>query len=362
MRVQELADELLRMFPAADAESWDRVGLSVGNPEAEVTRVACALDATVESILAAQGAGCDMFPAADAESWDRVGLSVGNPEAEVTRVACALDATVESILAAQGAGCDVLLTHHPVSISPPDLLAPAAPARPSASAAMYEAVRRGVSIVSLHTNLDRSRVARDALPALLGLSADSSLEFPDEPARCGLGSVCPIEPCPLEDLASRAERAFATRALLGLSADSSLEFPDEPARCGLGSVCPIEPCPLEDLASRAERAFATRARVWGNRAAIVRRVAFMGGSLGDFGDLAIDAGCDCVIAGELGYHRAQDLFLRGLSVMLLGHDRSEQPFCSVLADAATQAGIARDCIHIIPLPTQWWEPVQGGHS
>ena len=268
MRVQELADELLRMFPAADAEPWDRVGLSVGDPEAEVTRVACALDATVESILAAQGSGCD-----------------------------------------------VLLTHHPVSISPPDLLAPAAPARPSASAAMYEAVRRGVSIVSLHTNLDRSRAARGALPALLGLSADSSLEFPDEPARCGLGSVCPIEPCPLEALASRAEHAFDTRA-----------------------------------------------QVWGDRDAIVRRVAFMGGSLGDFGDLVIDAGCDCVIAGELGYHRAQDLFLRGLSVILLGHDRSEQPFCSVLADAATQAGIARDCIHIIPLPTQWWGPVQGGHS
>ena len=36
---------------------------------------------------------------------------------------------------------------------------------------------------------------------------------------------------------------------------------------------------------------------------------------------------------EAGYHVCQDLAARGLGIILLGHDASEQPFTKVLADA-----------------------------
>ena len=185
--------------------------------------------------------------------------------------------------------------------------------RPSSSAAVYEAARHGVSVISLHTNLDRSKEARQALPALIGLSAFSSLEHVTEP--------------------------------------------DVP---GLGAVCEIEQTFLGDFASTAQSVFDTSAHVWGDAASSVCRVAFMGGSLGDFGEQALACNCDVVVTGELGYHRAQDLALRGLSVVLLGHDRSEQPFCRILADATANAGVAQDRIDIIPLPHQWWVPTQGG--
>lgn len=60
------------------------------------------------------------YPKTDAEPWDHVGLSVGDPAVEITGVACALDATEANVLRAQEAGANVLLTHHPVYIKAPE--------------------------------------------------------------------------------------------------------------------------------------------------------------------------------------------------------------------------------------------------
>ena len=52
MIVSELERALLARYPKTDAEGWDHVGLSVGNPAAEITGVACALDATEATCIA----------------------------------------------------------------------------------------------------------------------------------------------------------------------------------------------------------------------------------------------------------------------------------------------------------------------
>ena len=256
----------------------------------------------------------DMFPLEDAEPWDHVGLSVGDPSAQVTGVACALDAVPANVRRARELGANVLLTHHPVYIKAPDAFTPAEALRPTAGTTVYEVARTGVSIISLHTNLDRSLEARHALPSHLGLTPVSSLEHPDTPDATGLGALCELS----------------------------------------------DPLGLDPFALRAARAFDTEPRVWGDYASQLSRVAFLGGSLGDFGELAIMAGVDAIVCGEAGYHVAQDLMLRGLAVILLGHDRSEEPFTSVLADAARKAGVASDGIRIIPGPRQWRTVTQEG--
>ena len=86
------------------------------------------------------------YPKNDAESWDHVGLSVGDPAAEITGVACALDATEANVQRALEAGANVLLTHHPVYIKAPEAFCPADATRPQCSAALYEAARCGVNI------------------------------------------------------------------------------------------------------------------------------------------------------------------------------------------------------------------------
>ena len=123
------------------------------------------------------------YPKTDTAPWDHVGLSVGDPAAEITGVACALDATEANVRRAQEASANVLLTHHPIYIKAPEAFCPADATRPQCSAALYEAARCGVSIISLHTNLDRSHEARVRLSELLGAEPMSSLEHVAEPLR-----------------------------------------------------------------------------------------------------------------------------------------------------------------------------------
>ena len=115
---------------------------------------------------------------------------------------------------------------------------------------------------------------------------------------------------------------------------------------------------MSDLAVQAAQTFNSQPRVWGDPATSVHRVAFLGGSLGDLGDLALKAHADAVICGEAGYHVCQDLSIRGLGVILLGHDRSEEPFVEILAKAAQQAGVDPTLIATITHSAQWWTAQQ----
>ena len=170
-----------------------------------------------------------------------------------------------------------------------------------------------MSIISLHTNLDRSHEARVRLSKLLGAAPVSSLEHVDDPEATGLGALATLN----------------------------------------------DPYTLRDLAARAATAFGSDPRVWGDAERPCRTVAILGGSLGDFGELAIAAGADVVVTGEAGYHVAQDLALRGLGVILLGHDRSEEPFVDILMNSAVDAGVdPRHAIKILN-PCQWWTVTKG---
>ncbi len=100
-----------------------------------------------------------------------MGLSVGRPDDGVRGVTVALDASEANVRCAAADGSNVLLTHHPVYIKAPQAFVPASPAYPSSAAAVFAAVECGVSIISLHTNLDRSCEAQQLLPSLVGLQA-----------------------------------------------------------------------------------------------------------------------------------------------------------------------------------------------
>ena len=86
----------------------------------------------------------------------------------------------------------------------------------------------------------------------------------------------------------------------------------------------------------------------------LHRVAFLGGSLGDFGELALEHDVDAIVTGEVGYHRAQDLSLRGCVVIELGHDISEFPFVDILANHVVLAGVDPQLVSTIVRPNQWW--------
>lgn len=248
------------------------------------------------------------FPRADAEPWDHVGLSVGDPGRAVGRVMVALDATEDDVRAAHAAGADVLVTHHPVYIKAPGAFTPeAGPGTPQSAAAVYQAAALGVSVISMHTNLDRSLPARELLPSLVGFTATNSLEHAHDPERTGFGAV-----------AEHRELSLA------------------------------------QLARLCATAFGTVPRIWGATTAPVRRTAFMGGSAGDVAEDVLAAGCGALVCGEAGYHVCQDLAARGCGVVLLGHDASELPFRRILVEALVHAGIARDAVTVRDQERSWW--------
>ena len=117
------------------------------------------------------------FPAEDATPGDRIGLSVGDANAEVHGIALALDAKAAAIEAAHAQGCNVLVTHHPVFWFPPTEFLREGP---SESAAIYCAAELGVALIAMHTNLDCAPVAKGLLLEPVGFSYTAPLALPQE--------------------------------------------------------------------------------------------------------------------------------------------------------------------------------------
>ena len=53
-------------------------------------------------------------PEKGAEEWDNPGLQVGDPNAEVKKIAVALDPVLSTVSRSVDLGADLLVTHHPL--------------------------------------------------------------------------------------------------------------------------------------------------------------------------------------------------------------------------------------------------------
>ncbi len=98
-----------------------------------------------------------------AEEWDNVGLLIGNPDNEVTRVLVTLDATPAAIEAARAVGAELIVTHHPVIFSPLKAL--------DSDSVPYALAAAGIDVISVHTNADKAADGvNDVLAERLGLT------------------------------------------------------------------------------------------------------------------------------------------------------------------------------------------------
>ena len=106
-------------------------------------------------------------PVALAEHWDHVGLLVGRPEAEVSRVLCALDITREVIEEAAAWGAQMIIAHHPLFFGGLPTLTPGEFSRENA----LLLAENGIAGICMHTNLDATEGGvNDALTQALGLA------------------------------------------------------------------------------------------------------------------------------------------------------------------------------------------------
>jgi dinuclear metal center YbgI/SA1388 family protein len=116
------------------------------------------------------GAMEKIAPAANAESWDNVGLLAGDPAQTVTKVLLTIDYTAEVAEEGKRAGCDAVIAYHPPIFQPLK--------RVLAGNPVFDAVRRGVAIYSPHTALDvADGGTNDVLCDVLGLQERSPLKL-----------------------------------------------------------------------------------------------------------------------------------------------------------------------------------------
>lgn len=145
----------------------------------------------------------DFAPKSDAMDWDNVGLLVGDPAAEVTRVLVALDATEAVADEAAAKGCDLIVTHHPIMNCrwlPVQSLREDTPQ----GRLLRKLTRANISVICMHTNLD---VAEGGVNDVLARTL--RLEDPGPFLADGLGRIGQLPaPMALRDFVARVSEAL----------------------------------------------------------------------------------------------------------------------------------------------------------
>ena len=121
-------------------------------------------DVTVQTVVDALEAA---YPPALAESWDQVGLICGDPDAQVGKVAFALDCTQEVAERAVAAGAQLLVVHHPLLLRGVHSVAANTPK----GKVVHTLLAGGCALFAAHTNADSARPGvSDKLAELVGIT------------------------------------------------------------------------------------------------------------------------------------------------------------------------------------------------
>ena len=217
----------------------------------------------------------EIAPFETAADFDNVGILVGSRSASVSKILVALDATADVVSEAATLGAELIVTHHPLLFHARKNLTEEDPE----GRILCEMVRRRISLVSAHTNLDQTEYS---------------------------GSACCGRLLKLKDLHKAGDYLF------------------------LGEFCePLTAGQLDAVISEALR-FPVRRYGDGNRK--ISSLAIAGGA--DDGDwqLAKSLGAQAFLTGEVRHHNALAAVMSDFVLFDGGHFGTEAPLVPVLAE------------------------------
>jgi dinuclear metal center YbgI/SA1388 family protein len=217
-------------------------------------------------------------PTGLAESWDNPGLQVGEFSKKVDRILISLDPTMDALREASCRKAQVLITHHPL------IFASLSSIRPERypGCVIFEAIRRGIAIVAVHTNLDLAIGGiNDKLADLLGL----------------------------RDVGVLIEKE-------GWSVQNT----------GLGRIGDlVDPLPLSNIVQRVKKILGIETvRVLGDGNKRMSRVAVVGGSGAGTIATSAEKGADLLVTGDVRHHQAMEAGILGLALIDGGHFYTER--------------------------------------
>lgn len=179
----------------------------------------------------------DAYPPSLAESWDAIGLVVGDPNSEIQRVVFCVDPVEETVDEAVDVGAQLIVAHHPLLLRGVH----GVPADDPKGRLVTKLIRSGIGLYCAHTNADSAvRGVSDALAEAVGLTVTRPLAPHAPDARTGLGRIGELpETEPFENFVRRVaahlpstawgvrgagdpQRRIRTVAVCGGSGDSYL--------------------------------------------------------------------------------------------------------------------------------------------
>lgn len=225
---------------------------------------------------------CEIIPSSLSCEWDRDGLECcPEPEKEVKKVIISLDVTKAVIDLAEREGADVIISHHPIFFGGLNNVN----ALTLDGAKAVRLIKSNIATMSFHTRLDAlDGGVNDILAKAVGLN---EVEVVGDERICRIGE--------LEEATDAA--SFANKVKAALSSGEG--------------------------AKEAHVVLCSAGRE-------VKRVALVGGSGGSDIKLAVSAGADTYLTGELKHH--ERLMAEELNINLLaaGHFFTEYPVCSFI--------------------------------
>ncbi|MFH2060908.1 MAG: Nif3-like dinuclear metal center hexameric protein [Pseudomonadota bacterium] len=223
-----------------------------------------------------------------AEKWDNSGLQAGSMNWEVKKIIIGLDVSMPLMQAAKKSNCDLVLTHHPLMITPEKSF----DFQKMPGSAIQIAARDKISIISVHTNLDKANDGlNDYFASKIGVQTIKSFLplFPgDEPEGqvSGMGRLgCLQTPMTVQELAEQIKNKLG---LLNL-------------------------------------------RVTGDLDRKVKTIAICTGSGGSLVDEFIKSETDVFITGDVKYHEARLVEQASKVLIDVGHFGSEHMVIDLLS-------------------------------
>jgi dinuclear metal center YbgI/SA1388 family protein len=150
------------------------------------------------------------YPPAWAESWDRVGLVLGEPAARVDTVLLVVDCVPEIVEQAVALGAQLIVAHHPLLLRGVASVAPTT----YKGRIVHRLIKADIALFTAHTNADVAAPGvSDALAGRLGLVGVHPLRPAAEAPERGTGRIGTLPvPVSLADFARLVEAALPPTA------------------------------------------------------------------------------------------------------------------------------------------------------
>jgi len=314
-----------------------------------------------------------------AQSWDNVGLLIGSGRQNVDNILLAIDITKDVVAEAKKTKADLIISYHPLiwdglkKITSDDVV--------------YELIRRGIAVFSIHTALD-SVVGgvNDGLAEIVGIeNAEPIGDYVDNAAgdnyklvvfvpfesaekvsnavfAAGAGSIGNYSHCgfraegtgsfkPLEgarpaigkkgNVEKVKEIRFETivpaeklnAVITAMKESHPYEMPAfdiiklySENKFGLGRIGRLtKPMQLNQIIQRIKRHTGAKvAGIVGEKKRLIKTAAVCAGACGKIINLVIAAKCDLYLTGELKHHQALAAQEAGVTCVCLSHTVSER--------------------------------------